>query len=136
MTCLFCSIIAGSVPAHRVYEDERTYAFLDINPVHPGHLLIIPKIHTENLLTADATSLEACIVATRKLARALQETLGCEGVNLLQNTGAAAGQVIFHLHFHLIPRWSGDGLRHWEGTALEEQEGAAIAQRLGAAILS
>jgi histidine triad (HIT) family protein len=136
MPCLFCSIIAKSVPAHRVYEDDATLAFLDIHPVHPGHLLVIPKIHTDDLRTADGVSLAACIIVAQRLAHALEETLSCEGVNLLQNSGVAAGQVIPHLHFHLIPRWSSDGLRHWPGNDLASEEGTAIADRLRAAIRS
>lgn len=102
--CLFCKIINKEVKSHIVYEDEKTIVFLDINPVNPGHVLVAPKVHTEQLVDLDETYLQAVMKTVKKIMKAQLAQDGVEGVNLLQNNYEAAGQVVPHVHFHLIPR--------------------------------
>ncbi len=120
----------------RVYEDEAVLAFLDIHPVQPGHTLVIPKQHVETCLEASDAMLEGWIRAVKRVALGLQEALSCEGVNLLQNNYAAAGQVIPHLHMHVIPRWKDDGLTHWPSKDIPASELQAVSERLALAIQS
>ena len=111
MACLFCSIVAGDLPASRIYQDDHAIAFLDINPWKRGHALVIPRRHVEDVLDADEalTEIARAIAATSRL---LVERLGADGLNLLSNAGAVAGQEVFHLHVHLVPRYADDpGLR-------------------------
>ena len=110
--CIFCSIVRGDIPASVVYEDEQVLAFLDIEPIQKGHVLVIPKLHVTNLLDVPEELYGPLFRAAQRVARAQKEGLGAHGVNLLQNNGSAAGQVIDHVHLHLIPRYEGDGL-HW-----------------------
>jgi len=109
--CLFCKIVAGEVPATKVDEDERTLAFMDINPATRGHALVIPKNHSQDLLAIDADDLAVTMVAAQRLAGRAKEKLGARGVNLLNSCGAAAWQTVFHFHIHVIPRYSDDPLR-------------------------
>ncbi len=104
--CIFCAIVAGAIPSTRVYEDERTIAFMDIQPASEGHLVVIPKAHTTDLLTIPAEDLTAVVLAGQKLARRVTEVLGADGVNLLNNRGAHAWQTVFHFHLHVIPRYA------------------------------
>ena len=108
--CVFCAIAAGEIPSFKVYEDELVLAYLDINPFAKGHTLVIPKAHFEGLLDADDATLAAVLVRVKKVAAQLKAKLGCDGFNILQNNGEAAGQTVKHLHFHIVPRWSGDPL--------------------------
>ena len=103
--CLFCRIVAGEIPARQVYADDQAIAFLDINPWHPGHTLVIPRRHTEDLLS-DAAALAEIAPAVSRTAALLTERLGADGLNLLSNAGAVAGQEVFHLHLHLVPRYA------------------------------
>jgi histidine triad (HIT) family protein len=109
--CLFCKIAAGEIPATRVREDERTIAFMDINPATRGHLLVIPREHARDLLDIGAEDLAACVLAAQQLARRAKERLGADGVNLINSCGRAAWQTVFHFHVHVIPRYAGDPLR-------------------------
>lgn len=129
-TCLFCRIIANSLPAYKVLETEAVVAFLDIFPVHPGHILVVPKCHAEQITDLSAALLGGVLQEIPKIAKALVEVTGCEGYTLLQNNGAAAGQVIPHVHFHVIPRWSSDGLRHWPSQTLAPSEGERLAEQM------
>jgi histidine triad (HIT) family protein len=108
--CIFCAIVAGDAPARVVHEGPRTLAFLDINPATRGHALVVPKAHATDLLDASAEDLAAVAGVAQQLARAAVEGLGADGVNLLQSTGAAAFQTVFHLHVHVVPRYEGDGI--------------------------
>jgi histidine triad (HIT) family protein len=108
VSCIFCRIVAGEAPCHRVYEDDTVLAFMDIAPVGDGHLLVVPKRHYENLLEADETSMLAVMAASRRLAHALRRALAPDGIGVHQLNGAAAGQTVFHYHMHLIPRKHGD----------------------------
>jgi len=108
--CIFCKIIAGEIPCTKVYEDDACLSFMDIGPISPGHTLVIPKKHFELIseLTADETA--ALFRPVARLAAAVKAAVGADGINVLQNNGSSAGQVVAHLHIHLIPRWPGDGL--------------------------
>src|SRR5215210_3098586 len=131
--CLFCKIVAGEVPATRVHEDERTIAFMDINPATRGHLLVIPREHAADVHAIDPDDLRACAVAAQALAGRQRERLGADGVNLLNSTGAAAWQTVFHFHLHVIPRYESDPLRlPWSPRPGDRDEIAATAQELGA----
>ena len=129
--CLFCKIVAGDVPSQRVDEDERTVAFMDINPATRGHALVVPRNHAVDLLEIDAEDLAATMAATQRLARTAVERFGADGVNLINSCGAAAWQTVFHFHIHVIPRYEGDPLRlPWVPSAGDPDEIAAAAQEL------
>lgn len=113
MPCIFCKIIAGEIPSYQVYEDESTLAFLDINPVNPGHALVVPKKHFANLEEADEEILCQIIKTVKKVGLSLKKNLAASGYNLAVNNDPAAGQIVPHLHFHVIPRLPGDGLKPW-----------------------
>jgi histidine triad (HIT) family protein len=108
MSCLFCMIISGEIPSMKVDEDEFTLAFMDINPATPGHLLVIPKQHVANVLEVDPTDLGAVMATTQRMAQRVTDRLGATGVNILNSCGESAWQTVFHLHFHVIPRYSDD----------------------------
>jgi histidine triad (HIT) family protein len=129
--CLFCKIVAGEVPATRVREDERTVAFMDINPATRGHMLVIPREHSTNLLEIAGEDLAACAAAAKQLAALVSDRLGADGVNVLNSCGRAAWQTVFHFHLHLIPRYSGDPLRlPWTPAPGDRDEIAAAAEAL------
>jgi histidine triad (HIT) family protein len=129
--CLFCKIVVKEIPSTPVYEDEDVYAFLDIKPVNPGHTLVVPKKHCAGFLDCDPSVLPKWIIATQKIAYAMKQGLGLEGLNLEQNEGRIAGQLIEHLHIHIIPRQGDDGLRHWPGKAYASpEEPEAIAKKI------
>ena len=109
--CIFCKIVAGELPSTRVDEDERTVAFMDINPATRGHALVVPREHTPDLLSISEEDLAACLVAAKRLAGRIHERLRPAGVNLLNACGAAAWQTVFHFHVHVIPRYQDDPLR-------------------------
>ncbi|RJQ34847.1 HIT family protein [Candidatus Parcubacteria bacterium] len=126
MDCIFCKIIAGQIPSHKVYEDDQVLAFLDINPVNHGHTLVIPKSHVGDIEEATGEQLSSLALAIKKVGRSIKEGLGVEGYNVTENNGSVAGQIIPHLHFHVIPRQAGDGLKLWpprgnyQGTEAED----------------
>ncbi len=128
--CLFCSIVAGDIPAEKIFEDEHTLAFLDIRPTNPGHVLVIPKKHVENVLSADSETVAHVFEAVRILAPKVKEAMKADGINIHSNNGEAAGQVIFHLHTHIIPRFTDDGYELWHGKDMTRDELHAIAERL------
>ncbi|MFH1620672.1 MAG: HIT family protein [Patescibacteria group bacterium] len=128
--CLFCKIIEKTIPSVGVYEDEDVYAFLDIKPVNPGHVLVVPKMHSEGFHDANPEVLKKWIVATQKISKAIMVALGTEGFNLELNNGAIAGQLIPHLHIHIIPRRLDDGLKHWPGVAYESGKDIEIAEAI------
>ncbi|UOQ87441.1 HIT family protein [Gracilibacillus salinarum] len=103
--CIFCKIIAGDIPSAKVYEDEDVYAFLDIGQVTKGHTLVIAKEHTKNIYETDEAVASALFARVPKIANAIKETFEPAGINILNNNGEAAGQSVFHLHLHLIPRY-------------------------------
>ena len=109
--CLFCQIVAGEVPATIIAEHERCIAFMDINPATRGHALVIPRAHARDVHDIDPGDLEAVAVAAQTVAGRAVERLGAAGVNLLNSSGAAAWQTVFHFHVHVIPRYADDPLR-------------------------
>lgn len=111
--CIFCAVVVGDGPALVLHEDERTLAFLDVRPAARGHALVIPKDHVENLWDADAETAGAVMVAAHEVAALLRGRLQPDGLTLRQNNGPASGQVVPHLHLHLVPRWHGDGTVGW-----------------------
>ncbi len=108
--CIFCKILAKQAPAAIVYESSDTMAFLDINPVPEGHMLIVPKKHFRNLFDFDDASAKGAMHAARVVARAMRKTLGADGMSMVLSSERAGGQEIFHAHFHLFPRYYDDGL--------------------------
>ncbi len=108
--CIFCQIVQKRIPAFTLYEDEKCLAFLDINPLAPGHTLIIPKEHAESIFEISEELLQHIAKIAQRLAKHMRERLGVEGVNLFQASGSAAEQSIPHFHLHVIPRKSGDNL--------------------------
>jgi histidine triad (HIT) family protein len=130
--CLFCKIVAGEIPSTRVDEDERTVAFMDINPATRGHLLVVPREHAVDLLEIGDEDLDACMRMARRLAGRVKERLGADGVTLLNSCGRAAWQTVFHFHVHVIPRYGGDPLRlPWVPGPGDREEIAAAAADLG-----
>jgi histidine triad (HIT) family protein len=109
--CLFCKIIAGDIPSSKVYEDEDVLAFLDIMPISKGHTLVIPKAHSANLAQTQSEIMEKLGPALKTVSKAVADATGADGVNLVLANGEAAGQEVEHLHFHIIPRHGGDGIR-------------------------
>ena len=103
--CLFCAIGAGEIPSFKIYEDEYVLAYLDINPFTKGHTLVIPKAHASGLLEASDEMLATLLPRVRKVAEHLKAALPCDGFNILQNNGEAAGQSVMHIHFHIVPRY-------------------------------
>ncbi|MEJ7892277.1 MAG: HIT family protein [Solirubrobacteraceae bacterium] len=129
--CLFCKIAAGDIPATKVHEDERTVAFMDINPGTKGHLLVIPREHVADLHAIEDEDLHAVARTARTLAAKAMDRLGAEGVNVIQNNGAAAWQSVFHYHVHVVPRYGGDGIQlPWVPRPGDEDEIAAAAMEL------
>jgi histidine triad (HIT) family protein len=129
--CIFCKIVSGDIPSSVVYEDEDFKAIMDISPASRGHIIIVTKKHFENLFELEDEVAGKVLIVARKIATAMKEELGCEGINLLQNNGKAAGQSVFHLHFHLIPRYNDDKLHlNWTPGRYEDGEAADIARRI------
>lgn len=106
--CIFCKIGSGDIPSYKLYEDEDFKVFLDLSPTSYGHALIIPKEHYKNLFELDDTIASKALVLAKKVGAAMMNTLHCDGLNVLQNNGEAAGQTMFHFHIHLIPRYKND----------------------------
>jgi histidine triad (HIT) family protein len=107
--CIFCSIVAGEAPAEVIYEDEHTVAFLDINPWARGHTLVVPRRHSTDLYEIDQKDLEQTLAAAKQVAKRVNDRLNCDGIMLLNSSGAAAWQVVPHFHVHVIPRYPDDG---------------------------
>ena len=103
--CVFCAIAANEIPSFKVYEDDLVLAYLDINPFSKGHTLVIPKEHSSGLLDTPEETLAALVARVKKVASHLKASLPCDGFNILQNNGEAAGQTVMHIHFHIVPRY-------------------------------
>jgi histidine triad (HIT) family protein len=129
--CIFCKIIAGELPGQIVQEDDKTVAFMDINPANRGHALVVPRKHARDLIEIEPGELAATMVAAQRLAARMPEALGAAGVNLLNSCGRAAWQVVFHFHVHVIPRYAGDPLRlPWRPEPGDPDEIAGAAEAL------
>lgn len=120
--CIFCKLANGVFPTNSVYEDDDFKVILDAGPAAKGHSLVIPKNHSENALDADAETLGKAMVIAAKTGNAIKKAFGCDGINIVQNNGEAAGQTVFHLHIHVIPRYKDDkvGISWTPGTDTDE----------------
>ncbi|MBI2355843.1 MAG: HIT family protein [Candidatus Doudnabacteria bacterium] len=128
--CIFCKIVNKEIPAEIVYEDDSVVAFLDIRPVSKGHTLVVPKKHSNDFLSTEDDVLEALIPEIKKIGAAVMKAVGAHGMNISTNHGAAAGQVVFHLHFHLIPRFSNDNLMPWPHGDSEPKNRQELAEEI------
>lgn len=134
---IFTKIINHEIPASIVYEDDTVLAFLDINPIHKGHTLIIPKAPSENVFDTPADTLAHMMKVAQKLAHAIQDATQCDGINLLMNNGVAAGQEVPHTHLHVVPRFTDDqSLKPAEHVLYAENEMSLIATTITAALES
>lgn len=131
MSSIFSRIVAGEIPSTKVYEDDLTLAFMDINPISPGHTLVICKDEYPDLFDIPSETLNALAQTSQRVARAIRDALKPDGLNIVQNNGAAAGQEVFHYHVHLIPRWEGDGrIKLYRGESGERSQLEEIAQQI------
>lgn len=128
--CIFCKIIAGEIPAHTVYEDADTLAFLDIKPANPGHVLVIPKRHSRNLLDIPENEWLDVMKTVRRLAPIVKEAMHAPGVNLSMNNEPAAHQMVFHAHVHIIPRFDGDPHKPWAQREYAGGEAKGVAEKI------
>jgi histidine triad (HIT) family protein len=128
--CIFCKIVKGEIPCSKIYEDKEFLAFLDIRPINPGHTLVIPKSHCTNLLDFPKAEETDLVEFIKKVAKAVVKATGAEAFNLGMNNGGAAGQIVMHAHFHLIPRFSDDGLHHWSNKEYAEGQMQAIQKKI------
>lgn len=135
MPTIFSRIVAGEIPAVKVYEDDATLAFMDISPASRGHTLVICKAEHADLFDIPPELLAAVHLAVQRVARAVRAALAPDGMNIIQNNGAAAGQSVFHYHVHIIPRWEGDGaLRLWQPQQADPAALQALAEQIRAAL--
>ena len=126
--CIFCKIANGEIPSATIYEDDDFRAILDLGPAAKGHTLVIPKSHSDNLLSVEPDTAAKALKVISKTANAIKEALGCDGINVVQNNGEAAGQTVMHLHFHIIPRYKNDSVNiGWQPMKPSNEELAATA---------
>ncbi|MFL5908339.1 MAG: HIT family protein [Solirubrobacterales bacterium] len=129
--CLFCGIVAGSIPSQIVDSDDQTVAFMDIAPATPGHALVVPRTHSADLLEIGADDLSATVLAAQRLARRMKEVLEADGINLINACGAAAWQTVFHFHIHVVPRYADDPLKlPWIPEEGDPDQIAKVAEKL------
>jgi len=134
--CVFCKIRDGQIPSFTIYEDAKTLAFMDINPLNEGHCLVITKLHAETIWAVPVEDLQAAIATAKRLAHAVWAALAPDGLNMLQANGRAAFQSVPHFHLHLIPRWNGDGKGFdWTLVKGDMNEIKATAERITAALV-
>lgn len=129
-TNIFARILRGELPAHKVYEDAQTLAFMDIMPRGDGHTLVVPKVAARNILDASPESLAACLATVQKIAKAQMKAYGAQGVTIQQFNESAGGQVVFHLHFHVVPRFDDVRMKPHTGQMEKPEVLAANAQKL------
>ena len=129
--CIFCKIICGEIPSETLYEDENFRVILDIAPSAKGHAIVISKRHCTDLFSSDSATMSNALFVIAKVADAIKKALACDGINILQNNGKAAGQSIFHLHFHILPRYNDDNLTIPGKTlSYSDGEAAEIAEKI------
>ena len=133
-TNVFAKILRGELPSHKIYEDAETFAFMDIMPRGDGHCLVIPKTPSRNILDADPQSLATLIASVQKISRAVMRAFSADGVTVQQFNEPAGGQIVFHLHFHVIPRFDGVALRPHSGEMEKPEVLAANAEKIRAAL--
>ena len=122
MDCIFCKIIKGEIPSSKLYENDKVFAFLDIAPVNKGHSLVIPKEHHETLMDIPDELLKEVSVVVKKISSAVKKAVNADGISIGQSNYKAAGQVVPHLHFHIMPRFEEDGFKFWPQSKYEEGE--------------
>lgn len=132
--CVFCKIVSGEISTNLIYEDKHTMAFLDYEPVNPGHTLVIPKEHYENIFTAPEETLIYMMRTIKKISHGIKDGLMIENMNLAMNNGSIAGQKVFHAHIHLIPRNEADGLKLWKGGKYEVGQAEKIVEQIKKAL--
>lgn len=130
--CIFCKIISGELPSYKVYEDDATAAFLDIRPVNPGHTLIVSKRHSRNIFDALQDDWLAVAKVVRDLASVIEKAVSADGININMNNREHAGQVVEHLHVHIIPRFKGDGFKLWKQASYKEGEAEKMQKKIRA----
>src|SRR5262245_8161359 len=129
--CLFCGIVAGTIPSERIDENERTVAFMDINPATRGHALVVPRVHSRDLLEISEEDLTATMLAAQRLSARITDVLEADGVDLINACGEAAWQTVFHFHVHVVPRYEDDPLKlPWVPEPGDSDQIAATAARL------
>lgn len=129
--CIFCKIISGEIPSITVYEDDNFKAIFDISPASKGHTLVLPKKHMADLFEIDESTASKALIIIKKIATALKDTLQCDGINIIQNNGVAAGQSVYHLHFHIIPRYSDDNvILPWKNGSYQDGEAEQLANAI------
>ena len=129
--CIFCKIVKGEIPSSVIYEDENVKVILDIAPAAKGHAILLVKEHVANIFELPATLAAEIFAVVPKVAAAIKEELGCDGMNILQNNGVEAGQTVFHLHIHFIPRWKDDAVNiKWAPLSYAEGEAAKLAEAI------
>lgn len=130
-SCIFCKLATGEFSSATVYEDDLFRAILDISPASKGHTLLLPKKHAANLFELEEPEVSKAFSVAKKLSVAIQKTLQCDGINILQNNGTAAGQSVFHFHIHLIPRYENDGITiPWEALSYSDGEAVELANKI------
>jgi histidine triad (HIT) family protein len=127
--CIFCKIVKGEIPSYKIYEDDLVFAFLDINPTSLGHTLIVPKKHNKDIFDIEEEYLKRIILVSKKIAQRMKEVIDCDGVNIFNNSGSSAGQIIFHCHFHVIPRKTGDNV-DFKSIKVSNEELEEVANKL------
>ena len=132
--CIFCKIVAGELPSTRIWEDAETLVFLTIGPVNPGHMLVVPKKHYANVFDLPTETFTAMARTSQKMAKLVKTALNTEDVNVYMNNGPHSGQVVFHSHIHIIPRYEGDGHALWHGKEYKEGEAEKVADQLKKAL--
>ena len=131
--CIFCKLSNGDIPTNALYEDDVVKVIFDLNPASKGHVLILPKNHFDDIYSMDDTTAAHVFQVAVKVAKAMKETLGCEGLNIVQNNGEIAGQTVFHFHMHLIPRYQGDTVGiTWTPGELSDQDKEEILSKVRA----
>lgn len=133
--CIFCKIANGEIPSATIFENEDCRVILDIAPAAKGHAILLVKKHCPNIFEMDAETAGRIFSVVPKVAAAIKEATGCDGMNILQNNGPAAGQTVFHLHIHFIPRFDNDKVAvGWKPGAYEDGEAAALAEKIAALV--
>lgn len=128
--CIFCKIISGDIPSTKIFEDDNTLAFLDIKPVNPGHTLVVPKNHSTNIFDIPEKDYLAVMRTVRTITPAIRTGVGAEGVNITSSNEKAAGQEVFHLHVHIIPRFEKDMLKHWPHGEYQGEEAEKVSEKI------
>lgn len=129
--CIFCKLANGDIPTATVYEDEYLRAIMDAAPANKGHIIILPKSHAADIYELNDEYVSRAFVLAKKLAVALKKLTGCDGVNILQNNGGAAGQTVFHFHVHVIPRFTDDDCTIvWKPTSYDDGEASEVAKKI------